>query len=149
MRRTTNTWKQRKKTHRRDCCSVDGWNMKRDVRFEFVHVLETVSDIDLTLVNPSKHSRGQSCGFREAMLVFPDVDETIVELLLCSSLDRTGSRNHPIDQIRLGSFDPLTVFRNQPSTFAWILDRRDHVKYVQFREVNRWWYLLLVSCNLK
>ena len=82
MRRTTNTWKQRKKTHRRVCCSVDWWNMKRDVRFEFVHVLEAVSDIDLTVVNPSKHSRGQSGGFREAMLIFPYVGETIVELLL-------------------------------------------------------------------
>ena len=56
--------------------------MKRDLRFEFVHVLEAVSDIDLTLVDPSKHCRGQSGGFREAMLIFPDVGETIVELLL-------------------------------------------------------------------
>jgi hypothetical protein len=34
------------------------------------------------VVNPSKHSRGQSCGFWEAMSIFPYVGETIVELLL-------------------------------------------------------------------
>jgi hypothetical protein len=81
--------------------------MERDMRFEFVHVLEAVSDIYLTLVDPSKHSRGQSYGFREAMLIFPYVGETIVELLLWRSLDRTGSRNHHIDQIGLRLFDPF------------------------------------------
>ena len=82
MRRTMNTWRMRKTTDRRVCRSVGWWNVKRDVRFEFVHVLEAVSDIDLTLVNPLKHSCGQSGGFREAMLIFPYVGETIVELLL-------------------------------------------------------------------